>query len=256
MILDCADCGARYLLADSLITPEGRKVRCARCGLSWFARAARPDPGGAPTSLPPGRAIAHPIGLMPKPRSEWGLPGVGEIADGLSRLIGREPPAYDIFFRPRRNPARILNWLAAGTCAALLLASGAVLAMGHGVLPVPKAVEGGPARAPAPQGPAPILQISLLSQPSLTMMASGSTLFAVSGRVRNPTSQRAHVPDVVADLRDGGGHAVYSWTIHTPRSMLGPGESVDFDTSQLDVPADVKSVRIGFQRQIAARQAS
>jgi predicted Zn finger-like uncharacterized protein len=253
MILECPECGTRYLLADTAIGPDGRQVRCARCGRGWHASTKRINMGTPLASLPPGRALAFPVGLSPEPRSEWSFPGLQETVDSLRQLIGGTVPSYETGFRPRRNPARVLNWLAAGCCTLLLIATGAMLAMGENAPPMPRLFD---REAPAAVAAvaAPPLRISLLTPPSLTMMASGSTLFAVSGRVENPTSGRAPVPDIVADLRDGAGRPIYSWTIHTPRSVLAPGESVDFDTSQLDVPADVKSLRLGFQHRTAIDQ--
>lgn len=245
MILDCAECGARYLLADRAIGPEGRQVRCARCGLGWFANPTRYDLVRPLASLPPGR-VFHASATMPTPKSEWGLPGVGEITDALSQLVGRQPTPDQALFRPRYNPARLMNWLAAGTCAALLLASAVVLTLGNSAAPASTSPLREAVRPSAPVTAAQPLEIMLLGQPDLTVIASGSTLFVVSARIRNPTARRTSVPDIVADLENDKGDPVYSWTIHAPRSVLGPGESIDFDTSQLDVPAAVRSVRLGF----------
>jgi predicted Zn finger-like uncharacterized protein len=253
MILECPECGTRYLLADTAIGPDGRQVRCARCGRGWFASDKRVNMGTPLASLPPGRALAFPVGLSPEPRSEWSFPSLQEAVDSLRQLVGGGVPAYETGFRPRRNPARVLNWLAAGACGVLLVATGTMLVV-QNAPPMPNlfAREAAPAAAAEPA--VPPLRISLLTPPNLTMMARGSTLFVVSGRVENPTSGRAPVPDIVADLRDAAGKPIYSWTIHTPRSVLGPGESVDFDTSQLDVPADVKSLRLGFLHRTAIDQ--
>jgi predicted Zn finger-like uncharacterized protein len=252
MILDCTVCDARYLLADSAIGSEGRQVRCARCGHSWLARTRKSDLLMPLATLPRGQTIAFPVNMAPEPKSEWGFPTGGEIADGMLRMFGRERPAYDTGFRSRRNPARAMNWFAAGIGIALLAASGTILSLGRFVQPAQ--AEPFAASAPAENvlaSPLP-LRISVTPQPTLTTMANGSMLFAVSGKVRNPTSKREPVPDVIADLRDSKGKPIYSWTIHMPRSILAPGESVDFDSSQLDVPADVKTLRLGFLRQSAS----
>jgi predicted Zn finger-like uncharacterized protein len=248
MILDCTACSARYLLADSAIGAEGRQVRCARCGHSWVARTRKKDQLVPLATLPRGQTIPFPVSMAPEPKSEWGFPTGREVADGLLRMLGQERPAYETGFRSRRNPARAMNWFAAGMCIALLAASGTLLALGHSVQPAQAEPVALAASAQSVPASTPPLQIAVMPQPTLTTMANGSMLFAVSGKVRNPTSKRIPVPDVIADLRDNKGKPIYSWTIHMPRSMLGPGESLDFDSSQLDVPADVKTLRLGFLR--------
>ena len=35
MILDCPQCSARFLVADALIPPQGRRVRCGTCAHEW-----------------------------------------------------------------------------------------------------------------------------------------------------------------------------------------------------------------------------
>lgn len=39
MILTCASCETRYYADDGLIGPNGRSVRCAACGHTWFAES-------------------------------------------------------------------------------------------------------------------------------------------------------------------------------------------------------------------------
>jgi predicted Zn finger-like uncharacterized protein len=39
MILTCPKCATRYLVEDSEIRPEGRKVRCSTCGETWRVTA-------------------------------------------------------------------------------------------------------------------------------------------------------------------------------------------------------------------------
>jgi len=48
MELTCPKCGARYRVAADAVGPDGRTIRCAHCGESWFegppALAAAPEP--------------------------------------------------------------------------------------------------------------------------------------------------------------------------------------------------------------------
>jgi len=82
MILECSECKARYLVPDQAIGVDGRTVRCAKCGHSWFqapgAEAAktlgeldkvldeinaRPKPIPPGSNLPVLRRQVVPLGL-------------------------------------------------------------------------------------------------------------------------------------------------------------------------------------------------
>jgi predicted Zn finger-like uncharacterized protein len=78
-------------------------------------------------------------------------------------------------------------------------------------------------------------------------LASGNELFAVSGRVINPTSRSQPVPPLQAELRDASGKLIYSWTIAPPARTLPPGASASFNSAEVNVPegADQLTVTLG-----------
>jgi len=78
-------------------------------------------------------------------------------------------------------------------------------------------------------------------------LASGNELFAVSGRVINPTETNQPVPPLRAELRDSAGKLIYSWTIAPPARMLPPGASASFNSAEVNVPkgADQLTVTLG-----------
>ena len=78
------------------------------------------------------------------------------------------------------------------------------------------------------------------------MIAGGSQLFAVSGRIWNPTAVEQPVPDIRAELKNAQGKIVYSWTITRPVPRLAPGASVNFDGAAVDVPPSSSKVNVTF----------
>ncbi|MCL6683852.1 zinc-ribbon domain-containing protein [Sphingomonas alba] len=68
-------------------------------------------------------------------------------------------------------------------------------------------------------------------------LASGNQLFAVSGRVINPTDKDQAVPPIKAELLDASRKkVVYSWMIERPAATLAPGASASFNSAEVDVP--------------------
>ena len=77
-------------------------------------------------------------------------------------------------------------------------------------------------------------------------LTNGSELFAVSGKVLNPSSTPQRVPDIRADLRDASGRIVYSWTITPQQRTLAAKSAIDFNSAKLDVPASSKRLELSF----------
>lgn len=91
------------------------------------------------------------------------------------------------------------------------------------------------------------LEVMLINQ-DRQALASGNELFAVSGRVINPTDETQTVPPLLAELLDKTKqHVVYSWTIAPPAPTLAPGTSASFNSAEVDVPAGGEYVRVTLQ---------
>jgi hypothetical protein len=90
------------------------------------------------------------------------------------------------------------------------------------------------------------LGIAITREPDWRTIAGGSQLFAVSGRIWNPTAEEQPVPDIRAELKDAHGKTVYAWTITRPIARLGAGKSTTFDGAAVDVPASSSKVNVTF----------
>lgn len=234
MILSCPACRTRYAVPDTAIGADGRKVRCASCGHSWFQAgvAIRQEPSPAPdrvaTSPPPPAPSPPFTQSAPAPRS------VAPQSATSSPEPAAAPPAsiFDPFrhatpYKPRRN-RQGRNTAIAAALGALMLAAVAALNMGGGdrlrqafglaVADSPvRIVEGAMTRRASP---------------------SGEDVLDIRGTIENPTDAAVPVPPIRAELRDRGGRVVYERVIAPPARTLDPGARLSFSDSSVDVPAE------------------
>ena len=216
MQLTCPACGAVYEVADNAVGPNGRRVRCRACDTSWV------EPG---RSVLPAPAAVEP---QPPPLIETNLPEPEPAPEPPPVAIG---PA-----RRRRGSGPLWLMLALGVAVVGLGALASVLAFG----PEMVAARLGLANQRVPLG------IAITREPDWQLIAGGSQLFAVSGRIWNPTSEPQPVPDVRAELKDKSGRTVYAWTIVRPVARLAPGASATFDGAAVNVPASSAKVSLSF----------
>ncbi|WEK44487.1 MAG: zinc-ribbon domain-containing protein [Candidatus Sphingomonas colombiensis] len=253
MILECPECRTRYLVPDSAIGATGRVVRCANCRHSWFqdpgapaiepvapSAATEPATPANSSEAAPVAAPAQPDAPIAPPETPLAAAPPEPLTDGPAQTTIE--PDYDAFahrppFRPRRDQSR--RWTIAAVAAGVLMlvAVAAIVWMSAPGLAQQLGLSFGPAESP----------LRLVDNPiERREMANGSELFAVSGKVLNPSGMRQRVPDIRADLRDAQGRIVYSWTITPQQRSLGPKGAIDFNSAKLDVPANSKRLELSF----------
>lgn len=231
MILECPECRTRYLVPDSAVGVTGRTVRCANCRHSWFQEGASlpPLPASAPLvadPVPPGGGFAPP-GYAPSPVTE-----APPAAEASFDAFAHRPP-----FRPRRNMARVRTIASIVAGLIMLALVGVILWTTAPGLAQQAGIDIGPAQSP----------LRIVDNPiERRQMTNGSELFAVSGRITNPSSTAQRVPDLRADLRDANGRVVFSWTITPQQRTLRANGAIDFNSAQVDVPPSSKRLDLSF----------
>jgi predicted Zn finger-like uncharacterized protein len=266
MILTCPNCATRYVVPDSAIGQEGRRVRCASCRHSWFQEGAALDlPLRNPSSKieevnsePVDRAVKTvavpvetPAAEAPASQSEPTV--VAEAAtSGLTSAVanayayaGSEAeagsvPEVEPFLtrRPRRNPARY--WTMGAMLFALLAASagGALWYFGAPGWAVSLGL--------ASNRQDPQLLFYLPKEPERRKLPTGEEYFAFSGRIVNSADEELPVPPIVVELRDAQGRLVFSWITKADKERLKPSEEARVSESRLDIPKNARNLSLKF----------
>ena len=226
MILECPACRTRYTVPDDAVGVNGRAVRCAKCGHSWHQWPA----GHEPEAVPSGQM------------SDADEADVAAPSQGADMSAEQDQPVYendDEDDTPRRrNPA--VRWTIVAVVIGLLLLVGVASLQFVGFDRV-RAQLGMTQR-----GSSAALLLEVPRKPERRALASGNELFALTGRIVNPTRERQSVPDIQAELQDAQGRVVYNWIITPPSRTLAPGASAQFDAAVYDVPKGARELKLSF----------
>lgn len=77
-------------------------------------------------------------------------------------------------------------------------------------------------------------------------VSEGVTVLVVEGAVVNVTSRTVEVPRLRFGVRNEAGLEIYAWTSVPARTILGPGEAVEFRSRLASPPAEARDVVVRF----------
>jgi predicted Zn finger-like uncharacterized protein len=263
MILTCPVCSTRYEADGSEFPPEGRKVRCSKCGQIWhYTPPPDPDAGifsEEPPSPPepefvpevppepeppPFEVEAEPeIEREPDPEPESVPPPAPADADEMPfrrRFLQSAaddegetepfcaPPAYKVSAGTKFAVG--IGWLA--LVGIVLTIGWAALAYRQTVMDTwPQSASLYSVFGYAPKTGSLKIEDYQLRQ----TVEDGLPVLVVAGKLVNRGSEEIPVPRIRAALLSEGRRELYGWTFSPPASTLKPGQSTRF-TSRLSSP--------------------
>lgn len=288
--VSCPNCQATYQLDPSKLADGGRKLKCARCGTVWVARAeepATPAPQPAPAAESPSGSIIPPQQpAAPVEKAEDALSSAQVLANaeatpappaplqpeppsGLppsDNLIQRTPGVEDLTqVGGWRNLVRGGNLWRTGAMGfiALGLLAGAFLLWpvffgkpGNPEEPAPKAVAK-PETAQIVQPPAGVILHRVRGEVGKLEDGeggkSGGVALTVRGLLTNTTSATLEVPPMRLELLGTNGQVADMWPVTNVSSTLAPAAEQAWSVS-LSAP-DMSSVhgwRVVFVNKVDA----
>jgi predicted Zn finger-like uncharacterized protein len=251
MIISCPSCETRYQVDEAKFPPQGRTVRCAKCGNSWHqagpeaeaapeAVAVAPEPVPAaqpePETKPEQEPARHPLPI----RATYQPPAesTGPTARGLRSLLP-EPhgPVLPIL-------AVVAGWV--GLIAVVLMIAVSAVHYRQDIAVI------------WPQSAGVYSTLGMKVSPSSIDFRDvnyhresedGVTVLAVTGRIVNSGTRELPVPQMVrVTLTDDGNHELYHWTFKAGATSLKPGQSVPFASRLSSPPIASRHLEVRFTK--------
>jgi predicted Zn finger-like uncharacterized protein len=233
MIITCPTCETRFNVDSGHLLPNGRTVKCAKCGHLWTER---------PPSDITRRVDAPAITIDDLP--ETGA-DVDDVPDLFERPRRRSPSAPSpAGCEGRRSPiAQAIGWsvlviVVVGVLGGSILARETVVAWWP---PSAALFElAGLSVETVGEG----LEIRNIT--SSQKIEDDKPTLVVAGEVINVSGRPIDVPNMRGSLLDVRQREVYAWVITPKQRRLAPGQAMAFDTSVREPPANARRIAVAF----------
>ncbi len=232
MIVSCPSCATRYDLPGNKIAADGSVIRCAACGHSWLESSA-----------------VEVIDARPEPAAALPAPVIDDSSYELEievlRLTKASMAAERQHTRSRaRKRAETKGWC--GLTAAIAATAAGLCAFPHHV------VQFAPGAAKLYEKasiPVNIRGFEITNIQQQHLLADGTRVLAVRGKVKNIANSEEKAPALRFILRDAQHREVYAWTLNgvTTRA-LKPDEVTNFVTRLASPPESADDLQIRFAR--------
>jgi len=268
MIISCPSCDARYVVDPGKIGPDGRRVKCAKCGHTW-AQTAPPledlaDDRAFESEAAPDQPDTD-IVDAPQDRIEWNAPepensldepdeteedfrssfddvfSVGSADPDLD--TGRSRASVPALRRERRKWPTRLAWM----CLALVV--GGTVA---GFIAFQKSIV-----TAWPASKKLYVTVGLTTKPAAKEFWVRSfrhnyltpEVLRIEGELENLSDNPHDAPNIQVLFIDDEGSVVKTWIFAPPERHMLPDEVVKFSTEIRNPPATAKRIDVGVEKE-------
>jgi predicted Zn finger-like uncharacterized protein len=230
MILVCPSCDTRYFAEDDAVGKEGRRVRCASCGHSWFAKA--PEDGEAPAPEDAGLTREQ-VERLRQTAAANSASRTGPHSEFRAKEVARR--------KRNRTMAAWTGWGAGVVIFAGFLAGLVVFRDGI--------VQAWPRSASVYRMVG--LDVNRFGVQFVNVGAKrsfdGTTpVLTVTGQAINRGAETRHAPRLRVSLRDEKGKEVGSWEDDLDVPSIAPGQTINFTTVKMSPPLDTFDLSVTF----------
>jgi predicted Zn finger-like uncharacterized protein len=276
MLISCPSCSARYLVADTVIGPAGRRVRCASCKHVWHQMAAQEDgkrdivrAATKPAAAPQSQTVVPPTSFYPR-AGENAAAAPTPAAPDPSPRFQREPvrPGKFDFDRARaraavmaqdisRTTTRTSNPRRKSTYLTLLIVPLGLVLIGFIYKDTVKDLlrrNGFSGLSSAAVLNTGTTKVDLEMVAGLRIFYNRPTpvdrgserILPITGTITNPTGVTVPLPRLTGRLLDTEGREVFSWSFPAPTEQLTSGQTVSFETVAENFPSNAVNLNIAF----------
>jgi predicted Zn finger-like uncharacterized protein len=240
MIVTCPNCSTRYQLDAQVLVPNGRTLRCVRCGHTWTERS---------------QIDTAPVDDEDDEDDDVDVPDFGLDVPARPRGGGRTPASARRRARGRAQRSRkaagsgLIGW---GVLAALVVAVVAGLfflrAEVVAYFPPAKRAYDTAGLDTAPRATIPGEGLKVLGNPTVAFREDeGVLVIDIEGEVQNVTRSTRAVPQIMqVILLDEANGVLTEWKFRSPVGVLGPLDKFSYRTSIIDAPRDTRRLQVTF----------
>jgi predicted Zn finger-like uncharacterized protein len=272
MLIACPNCSTSYMIDPASLGEAGRTVRCARCKTTWFAskpEMASAGPDDDPTSAigvirPDQRiqdsvedAAAESQATEPAAHSEETAQAPVIVTDAPPIAPTEPPPDADaatdtdeienFAARRKRLQARRKKERRSSRWTALILVLFAFnVALVGARSEVVKFFPQTASLFAAVGLPVNLRHLKFENMRISKETQEGLSALVIEGTIVSVASKATEVPRLRFAARDASGQEIYTWNALPGRSILGPGEKLEFRSRFVSPPPNATDVMVRF----------